>query len=124
MSLYRRKITAEIGAALAVLGLWLLVIISPLHQVSAFARDAGFGTPWTICNVPQEHGSASHDPMMMACPVHAIGKNHLDLALPPVLAAQILHTTFAYANLTMPARLAWSRIHLEPGQPRAPPAVL
>ncbi|ARO13547.1 hypothetical protein BVG79_00187 [Ketogulonicigenium robustum] len=124
MSLSRRSLVTEFGTALAVLTLWLLAIVSPLHQVSAFAHEAGISTVWTICEVPQEHGSSSHDPVMMACPMHGMGKGHTALLLPVFAGLHLYTTTFTILTTRLYEARLWARIQPHPVQPRAPPGLV
>lgn len=79
-----RLLYREIGVALAVLSLWFLSLLAPMHQAAGLLREmaqAGVDTTgaWTIC-VTQTEGS-DPDGMPQICPAHGIGKS--EIALPP-----------------------------------------
>lgn len=123
----RRSMARELGTALAVLALYLLTILAPLHQARASQLDfARLGyetttTGWVLCT--SASGTSDSDITVAKCPAAGIGKN--DLALP----------TFASLDLGAPAMAAVPTgivrqakpllpRQMAPGGPRAPPAQL
>lgn len=120
-------ILRETGLALAVLALWLLTLLAPLHQASGLLRElsrAGIdtGAAWRICLTadPSLDGS---DHALPVCPAQGIGKS--DVILPPPLAFALAVMGLQVALLLPvppPAVVLDPRLH--PGQPRAPPALI
>lgn len=80
----RRTMTREIGTAFAVLAIYLLTILAPLHQARASQlafQELGFATietGWVLCT-PLEQSRESPSPVSK-CPATGIGKH--DAALP------------------------------------------
>lgn len=120
-------VTRELGMALAVLALWMMSLLAPLHQTSGLLRhlaDAGHALPasWSICvTLAQSDVTEGHPDVI--CPAHGIAK--IDLATPPVpvrVAAVIgLPSQMQVDPAIAPAR---PQIARSAGQPRAPPAVI
>lgn len=87
----RRTITREIGTAFAVLAIYLLTILAPLHHARASQlafQELGYATietGWVLCT-PLEQSQDNPSPLVK-CPATAIGKP--DLAL-PVSATMLL----------------------------------
>ena len=115
----------ETGLALAMLAVWMLALLAPLHQTSGLLRafaETGHVLPggWSICVTLAQDGDGPAAPVQL-CPAQAIGK--ADLGLPP---AQVV-----LAAVLPPAQPALWPDHImataaappwTPVQPRAPPA--
>ena len=115
----------EVGSALAVLAVWLLVLLAPLHQTSSLMRDLaargdGPAAVWSRRN-PTASGTSDQDQATVLCPLQGIGKAGL---LPGSAET-------AKAELLPAAHLVWDQIRARPpnarppyalAQPRAPPA--
>ena len=123
----RRSMAREFGTALAVLALYLLTILAPLHQARAsqldFAR-LGYETTnagWVLCTAYDTSGDS--DVTIVKCPAAGIGKN--DLAL-PTLASLDLGAPIAATFPTGRTQQAKTRLPRQtaPGGPRAPPTQL
>lgn len=115
----------EIGTALAVLAIWLMSLLVPMHQVSRLIgelAEAGIVTvtDWSLC-VPLDLDGDDPDGQQTLCPAQGIGKN--DLAIMP--DTTLLAIVFPLAGslfLPSPPERFWARVQSDTGQPRAPPA--
>lgn len=122
-----RNIVSEIATAIAVLALYVLVLLAPLHQAAGLQRDfdaLGYSSLdlWSIC-IPNTRDDGSKPLEIAKCPVAGIGKHDVTLSAPPSLdlAAPSIATRIVH-------RPAPSPIHPPRppniGQPRAPPATV
>ena len=115
----------EAGLAVAVLAIYVLTLLLPLHQAAGLQRDLnamGFSTldNWSICQSLAQDENGDLRDAALTCPAMGIAKHQFAAVLPPVLilAAPVL------ATLDSP-RLPL--VHLLPsppdhvGQQRAPP---
>ena len=103
---HSRRMFREIGTAFAVLALYLLVILAPLHQARATQVDlAALGyqsieTGWVLCSADTDRDETKS--LVSKCPAAGIGKQQLAEPTPVVLTngvtAPIL--SVAYAPLT------------------------
>ncbi|MGB3336403.1 MAG: hypothetical protein WBA73_04410 [Devosia sp.] len=123
-----RNIGREIGTAFAVLAIYLLTMLAPLHHARASQmafEDLGYATieaSWVLCT-PTGADGQDRDVLVAKCPVTGVGKAEfilptldvlpvaLDIA---ALAAPLLATTPAF----LPRAVAPS------GGPRAPPVLV
>lgn len=87
-----RKIGREIGTALAILAVYLLTILAPMHQARAtqleFSR-LGYQTietGWVLCT-PQGAVDETGKLVVSKCPATGIGKQDL---VPPVLYSAVV----------------------------------
>lgn len=118
-------ITRETGMAMAVLAVWMLSLLAPLHQTSGLLREmekAGYDISgaWSICvTLAQDEDGGDH--AVPVCPAQAIGKSDVLLPPPPVMPAG-----FVPVARGMVFGSEQSQTHrpqnFTPGQPRAPPA--
>jgi hypothetical protein len=120
----RSIIGREVGMAFAVLAIWLLSLLAPMHQVSRLVTDlaeAGIvaRVDWSICTQAAADDNGDSAPIKI-CPAHGIGKN--GLAPPPssTILAILSPVVFTVGFAPTPERF-WSRIQADTGQPRAPP---
>lgn len=121
-----RMITRETGMALAVLALWMLSLLAPLHQTSGVLRElarAGhdISGAWSICvTLAQDETGADH--LIQVCPAKSIGKT--DVAVPP---PEVRLAVFAPIGRDLPLGMQAEQLHrpqdFTPRQPRAPPAL-
>lgn len=120
-----RMITRETGMALAVLALWMLSLLAPLHQTSGVLRELAktgydISGAWSICVTLAENEDGT-DHLVQICPAQAIAKT--DFAAPP---PDIRLTAFAPLARDVTFRAEDWQGHrpqnFTPGQPRAPPA--
>ncbi|HTM79031.1 MAG TPA: hypothetical protein VL133_15575 [Devosia sp.] len=123
-----RHMIREIGTAFAVLALYLLTILAPLHQARAIQLDfAALGyqtteTGWVLCSAETERSEGNG--LIGKCPAAGIAKQQL-AGPPPVAGFVAPALAMAMAAVTYPVALH----HLvEPrfnasAPPRAPPAL-
>jgi len=117
-------VTREIGMALAVLSIWLMSLLAPMHQVSRLIGElsqAGIITVshWSLC-VPLDLDGDGPDGPVTLCPAQGIGKSDMLVPMPAVLLAVAVPAVLLDGFDLTPERF-WSRFQSEPGQPRAPP---
>lgn len=122
----QRSMAREFGTALAVLAIYLLTILAPLHQARASQLDfekLGYetiATNWALCGAPD----SSHDSdtgLVVKCPAAGIGKQDLvepDLAVLPVEGLAI---DAAYAPISVSILDPLATLN-PAAPPRAPPA--
>jgi hypothetical protein len=117
----------EIGTAFAVLALYLLMILTPLHQARATQVDlAALGyqtieTGWVLCSADTDRNETKS--LVSKCPAAGIGKQQLADPTPTVLAIGPVTPILpvAYAPLFHPLLQAG----LNPAAPpRGPPALV
>lgn len=120
-----RTVTRELGMALAVLALWMMSLLVPLHQTSGLLREMArrgvdISDAWSIC-VTLAQDEDGHSPANATCPAQGIGKNDIGMPPPPV---QLVGHVADFHDIRFPVDTA--RHHrpptFQPGQPRAPPA--
>jgi len=119
-----RSIGREIGTAFAVLAIYLLTVLAPLHHARASQlafEDLGYATieaSWLLCTPAGIAGQDSDGPVAK-CPATGVGKT--DLVLPMLDAVPVSHdiTLAAPLAVTLPAFLP--RAIAPPSGPRAPP---
>lgn len=126
MPLRMRHITRDFGTAFAVLALYLLVLLAPLHQAAGLQRDLarlGFETSvsWSVCASQADHGDPSA-PLLAKCPAAGIGKSDPLGPAPVALAGGIERLALPVVYENAPPMLTPSADD-HPGQPRAPPVI-
>ncbi|WP_137150114.1 hypothetical protein [Devosia sp. FKR38] len=115
----------ETGRALALLAVYMLALLVPLHQAAATQRDmASLGYEaigsWSICSaLAAEDGSGQNSPAVK-CPLQALGKQALDTPVAATAAVFAAHVP-AFVHNGSPAAAAPVLIHQR--GPRAPPSV-
>lgn len=122
-----RRIGSEIGTAFAVLALYLLIVLAPLHQARAsqlaFA-ELGYAptqASWVLCTpagVPDPDGAVS----VAKCPATGVGK--AELAPPAVDAVPIRHDSALRVPLLASQPAILPRAIAPPAGPRAPPVLV
>ena len=124
----QRSMMREVGTAFAVLAIYLLTILAPLHQARASQlafEDLGYSTiqsGWVLCT-PIGPAGQDQDVLVSKCPAAGIGKH--DIALPPPAILPVA-LDFAAVTATMPPFTASFEPApiAPPGGPRAPPALV
>jgi hypothetical protein len=120
-------IIREIGTALAVLSLYVLTLLLPLHQAAGLQNDLarlGFETvgSWSIC---ADAGAADKGepqaPAALKCPAAGIGKHEFAAILPVVLGIAPPESGRPFLA-SDPVRITPAARHAHVGQSRAPPA--
>ncbi len=123
----QRIMAKEIGTALAVLAIYLLTILAPLHQARASQlalQELGFTTletGWVLCT-PLENSSDSNKLGVAKCPATGIGKHDLLAPAPPAILLPIERTALA-APGPIPSRPAPASFAPIPLGARAPPVL-
>lgn len=122
-----RTILREAATAVAVLALYVLVLLAPLHQAAGLQRDLnalGYTSldTWSIC-VPLTQDDTQQPFQVAKCPMTGIGKNDLALAVPPstTLDVPLLLAAVVYPGASRSLHRLAAR---GPGQPRAPPVTV
>lgn len=128
MSKHLRSVLREAGAAFAVLAIYVLTVLTPLHQSAALQRDfseLGFETvdAWSICTVISGADDEDGTPTALQCPVAGIGKFELALADGPPSVAEI-HRFATEADFIAETRTQ-RHVHIvHKARPRAPPVLV
>ena len=120
-----RTMSKEIGTALAVLAIYLLTVLAPIHQARASQlafEELGYATSqssWVLCT-PAGTTGQDQDITVSKCPAAGVGKD--ELVLPLLDAMPVGHDKLALAApLTVTAPLVLPRPVAPPAGPRAPP---
>ena len=126
MFMRRRSIAREVGTAFAVLALYVLTLLLPLHQVAGAQRELsalGYETigVWSICEQLTEDQNG--DPATAAavkCPAAGIAKHEFTAppAGTPELVREDVATSVRYA---VPSYIPEGQTPDHFGQSRAPP---
>lgn len=120
-----KTILNETGKALAVLALWMLLLLAPLHQTSVLLHEmakAGhdISGEWSICTTlaQRKDGKIGTVPV---CPAHGIGKADLWVLLAKAGLVRVLPVPHSAFFSDDNGRLAL-RQNFPQAQARAPPA--
>jgi hypothetical protein len=126
MPFRRTSIVRDFATALAVMAVYVLVLLAPLHQAAGLQKDlASLGydsiANWSICATAAPTDSKDKSAADIKCPAAGIGKYEL-AAIDPVvidLAIDRLAGAVAYSDA-----IAEPLSHMSPhiGEARAPPA--
>ena len=110
-----RTMSREIGTALAVLAIYLLTVLAPIHQARASQlafEELGYATTqssWVLCTPAGTIGQ-DQDITVSKCPAAGVGKD--EMVLPLLDIAPIGHDLLALAAQRRPqASLAGSSDH-------------
>lgn len=122
-----RKMAREVATAFAVLAIYLLVLLAPLHQAAGLQRDLsalGYAAldTWSICT-PLAEQDERDVPRVAKCAATGIGKNQLAAIEPVTLPAGVVLVSVNVQYRALPPA-ASSVISRHPGIPRAPPALV
>ena len=121
-----RQIGREVGAAIAVLALYMLVLLAPLHQSAGLQRELarlGFesSVSWSVCTSVSNPGRGDNEtPTAAKCPLTGAGKSQLAAVLPPEAMPPLLREADP-VRFEANAHAGPARPMEHPGQPRAPP---
>lgn len=123
-----RHMSREIGTALAVLAIYLLTVLMPLHQARASQlafEQAGYASTragWVLCSAAGLVGSDS-DAAVAKCPATGVGK--IELLQPALLTYRFDHTGMLLDAPLPEAGTAYiPRIATPPSGSRAPPVAV
>jgi hypothetical protein len=116
----------EVGTAFAVLAIYLLTILAPLHQARASQlafQELGYSTiesGWVLCTSDAQPGD-ERDVLVAKCPAAGVGK---PAAVAPTLdvVSLDLSATYVAAPLTVATADVTPFAIAPPSGPRAPPA--
>ena len=123
----RRTMTREIGTAFAVLAIYLLTILAPLHQARASQlsfQELGFATleaGWVLCT-PLEQSPDKPSPIPN-CPAISIGKHDAALLAPAIILLPVDRTALA-APPPVPEKSLYAPKPATPLGARAPPVLV
>lgn len=120
-----KALLKDMSAALAVLSIYMLTLLVPLHQAAGLQSDfaeLGFNSLSTslICEAVAETETDNDTPTAVNCPVTGAGKTQLALvsALPAIDVALPVETRINYARLAQAPPTAFQS---HQSNPRAPP---
>lgn len=123
-----RSIGREIGTAFAVLAIYLLTMLAPLHHARASQlafEDLGYATiqsSWVLCT-PSGLDGQDRDVLVAKCPATGVGK--ADFVLPTFDTLPVGHNV---ASLAAPLLIAVAAVLprpvAPPSGPRAPPVLV
>lgn len=122
----KRAMGREIGTALAVLALYLLTLLAPMHQARAGQlafEQLGYGTTvssWELCTPEGVRGEGG-DSSVAKCPAAGIAKYDLVLPSFDVVPAGLDRVALAPAWVPGPQHFRPAPA-APPSGPRAPPA--
>lgn len=121
------RIIRELGTAFAVLSLYMLTVLLPLHQAAGLQNDLarlGFETigSWSLCEDAGTTDKGDQQaPSALKCPAAGIAKHEFAAILPVVLGVVPPDSTRPlHASEPAGREPAGRGAHI--GQPRAPPA--
>lgn len=120
-----RNIARETVAAIAVMAIYILVLLAPLHQSAGLQRDLarlGYASldSWSICSSLAPQNENGKPPAVAKCAASGIGKNDLAALTPAVidLGTVQAYTSVRYVQAPVSTEHVW---HRSSGQARAPP---
>ena len=127
MPLQMKRKTRELGTALAVLAIYVLTLLAPLHQAAGLQRDLGklgyetIGV-WSICTSLAQQNDESGS-TGVKCAASGIGKNDIAAVAPASIDIEMVRVgaDIAFTPLSASRPLA---LPLHVGQPRAPPVLV
>ena len=118
----------ETGTALAVLALFILTLLLPMHQVAGLQRDlAQLGyepaVTWSVCGEIHSDGTPDKSPTAVKCPATGIGKYEFAGIMPDGAGIGVVRQVTAVRyDGTAVVGFDSPRPHI--GQPRAPPVTV
>ena len=123
----RHSIFREVGTACAVLAIYVLTLLAPIHHARAsqvafekLGYESSEGS-WVFCT-PAGSTGQDRDLAVAKCPATGIGKHDL---IAPDLASLHFVVAVGISTLQPPKpQLAVLPRHEAPGSPRAPPALV
>lgn len=120
-----RNIGKEMGVAFAVLALYVLTLLAPLHQSAGLQRDLaalGFETvaSWSICAPLAQDEQGDKQPTAIKCAASGIAKHELAAIEPASIDIGVLQLV-AKADYGSPALIEPLALPHHVGQSRAPP---
>lgn len=122
-----RSIVRETATAIAVLALYVLVLLAPLHQAAGLQRDfdaLGYASLdlWSVC-APLTVDQTDEQPDVAKCPFAGVGKFDVALAEPASLDFDLLRVaTEPFCPSVTEQGHSRNAPHI--GQARAPPVTV
>ena len=122
MSFGSKTFFREIGSAVAVLAIYLLVLLAPLHQAAGLQRDFN-ALGYVSLDTASVCGALAQDEdgqPVAKCAAAGIGKNEIAAVEPVVIGLDVPQTI---SIVSYPAEISSfsSTLDDHPGRPRAPP---
>jgi hypothetical protein len=125
-ALQPKTVAGEIGAAFAVLTIYVLTLLIPLHQAGGLQRDLariGFGTVvQSICTFHAQDDDGDDLPVEVKCPA-GIAKNEFTAIEPASLDIGIVRIP-ELVRYAVEGRFVSLSVHDHIGQARAPPVTV
>ena len=121
-----QKMGREAGVAFAVLAIYVLTLLMPLHQAAGLQRDLnalGYSTldSWSVCQpLAQDENGSPVEASALNCPATGVAKHQMAAVLPPVLQIEP-PTTADIIRFADEALLHALGVPRHVGQSRAPP---
>lgn len=129
MTLHPRSMFRETGTALAVLAIYVLILLAPLHQAAGLQRDLariGFSplTAWSLCGAPVQNKDGSPaEPTALKCAATGITKYDFVAVQPAAIRFEPPMVQVAVVWLA-PPRSFYPSTQKHFGQSRAPPVAV
>lgn len=121
----RAGIVREVGTVCAVLAIYVLTLLAPIHHARAsqvvfekLGYESSEGS-WVFCT-PAGPTGQDRDLALAKCPATGIGKH--DLVVPDLASLHLVLAAEVSSVTPPPARLVSLPRQEAPGSPRAPPA--
>jgi hypothetical protein len=118
MTEQHRGMFRDAGAALAVLAIYVLTLLAPLHQAADLQRD--LGSLWSLCTGLGPAGESDR-PSVAKCPAMGVAKQDMLAVLPSTLAVELRTADTVLYGTQVEHRPLTRRYHAS--QPRAPPTL-
>jgi hypothetical protein len=123
-----RGIVRELGTAFAVLAIYVLTLLAPLHQAAGLQSDlAALGfesqSAWSVRMALAQDDNGNRLPGTVQCAVAGIANNQIVPAAPVVIDLAIIRASdpVTYAALSAPVA---APVSAHSAQPRAPPVLV
>lgn len=115
------------GAAFAVVAIYLLTLLVPLHQAAGLQRDLaaiGFKAApgWSICTSLAENKDGNTSPIPFKCAASGIAKNELAVIEPAIVHVGLVRVGESVFYAPLPVGEA-APLTPHAAQARAPPAL-
>lgn len=129
MAFRQRSMAREFGTAFAVLAIYVLTLLLPLHQAAGLQRDLdrlGFETltSWSVCTpLAQEKDDNSTAPAVVKCPAAGFGKQDFAGVMPASMVIGLPQSSAGIDPLVTLQRVK-PGIPEHFGQSRAPPVTV
>jgi hypothetical protein len=125
----RHTLARETGIALAMLAMYVLTLLLPLHSSAGLQRDLnalGFSNlaNWSVCSsIANDRDTDPADPAALTCPATGVAKSQLTAVLPPAITIE-QPEAHELGSLVPSMSVAMGSLPAHFGQSRAPPALV